>query len=310
MRLSLLTLFLSCILFFSAMLAPAGTCNNAYISEGQFPSAIEGIKTTDQGFISYVWAWGANSSDQGSAMVGLSNDDTGIAINPGFLFSNSDACTGSINGIGLLVQAQTASNGGVFALVSLDSAEGQIDRIQESQSIGQPIPVPALRLADCGTDSFGEYVDYRLSWSQPSSSAWGVSNNSPILAGYSVFYNTNTSGGPVNNGDPTLFDRIGATASGSLPFITNDPDTQDGLIPSTQTECFVRVRKEAGIIYYFALSVLLDGTGAVGTDPQADLSAVETSYVGASSIGGTTDTELFSDDFETGDTSAWSSIIG
>ncbi len=153
-----------------------------------------------------------------------------------------------------------------------------------------------------GTDAFGDYADVTLSWSAPAS-AWALSNVPTVLAGHGVYSITASGGGPIDDGDKSQLTRVEA-APGAVPYITDDSDAADGLLPASQTTCVVRIRP--GESYYFALSLILDGSGAAGGDPQADASAVESTYVGACSGAAGADAAIFSDGFESGDTSAWS----
>ncbi|MCD4748679.1 MAG: hypothetical protein K8R59_04825 [Thermoanaerobaculales bacterium] len=288
-------------------IADAGTCDHAYMAEGQPAPAFDGINNTETGFTSYYWAWGANPSDQGSALALLVDDATGIAVNPGILWANSDSCSGIVEGVGLLVEAQSTSNGGKFAVVALQGVEIEIDYLQAgTQSSAQTIPVPAVTGYDIGTDGFGGYADITLQWSAPSSSAWALSDVTAVHVGYAVYSITAGAGGPVDNGDRSQFIRVEATP-GTAPYINDDSDTADGLLPASQLSCLVRIRQ--GEVYYFALSLIFDGSGAAGGDPQADASAVESTYVGACSAAADFDPVIFADGFESGDTTAWSDTV-
>jgi len=288
-------------------IAYADACNYAYMAEGQPSPAFDGINSTETGFTSYYWAWGVNPSDQGTAPAFLVDDATGIAVNPGVLWANSDSCSGAIEGTALLVEAQTIANGGKFAIVAVQGAEIQIDYLQAgTQSSAQTIPLPAVTGFNTGTDGFGGFTDITLQWSAPSPSTWALSNVGTVHVGYAVYFITSAGGGPVNTGDKGQFTRVGATANDTVPYITDDSgnNTTDGLLPALQTSCLVRIRQ--GNVYYFSLSLIFDGSGAVGGDPQADDSAVESTYVGACSEGADAGSYIFSDGFESGDTSAWS----
>jgi len=283
----------------------AGTCHHAFMVEGMAPPAIDGLNTSETGFVSFLWAWGANASDQGSVSVGLINDGGGIAVNPGFLWANSDNCNGSIGGTALLVERRTTNEGGRFALVVASSSEADIDSVQGAglQSVAEPIPAPVITSVTTGSDGFGNFADVTLVWSVPTT-AWAVSDVSEVLAGYGVWFVTSSSGGPINTGDRSLMTRVGATVNGSAPYITDDPDTSDGLLPASRESCTVRIR--SGEVYFFSLSLIFDGSGASGNDPQADASAVETTNVGAGSAGADEASTIFVDGFETGDSSMWS----
>ncbi len=287
--------------------AHAGTCGHAYLVEGQPPSAFAGI-TTGGSFSSYFWAWGAEAWDQGSWTAPLVTDGSGVAVNPGILWANSDACDGTVAGTGLLVEARTTASGGLFAVVAALGAEVDLDALQGggAQSVAQPLPVPSVTSFVTGSDGDGAYADVGLAWSAPAASAWAVSDVGTVLVGYAVYAVTASGGGPVNTGDRSLFTRVGGTPTAPAPYITDDPDA-DGLLPATQTSCVVRVRE--GELYYFALSVILDGSGAPGGDPQADASAVETANVGACSAAVNADVTIFADGFEGGSTSAWSAAV-
>lgn len=284
----------------------AGTCHHSFIAEGTPPAAFEGINLTETSFTSYVWAWGANTSDQGSLAAGLVDDGTGIAVNPGFLWANSDNCAGEITGIGLLVEAQTAAEGGKVALVAAEGSEVHLDALQAgvTQSVAATIPVPQAVYAGSGTDGFGEYFDYTLAWTPPTT-AWALSDIPDVLAGYAVYVISASGGGPVNTGHKGGFARVEATPTGSAPYITDDTDT-DGLLPASQTSCTVRLRP--GETFFFALALIFDGS-ASSTDPQANPSAVETTVVSACTIPLREDGSLFADGFESGDTSAWSGTV-
>jgi len=288
--------------------APAQTtsCNHAYLVEGSSPAAFDGINTTEPGFTSYAWAWGDNPSDQGTESVGLVDDGTGIAISPGLLWANSDSCSGIIGGTALLVETQTADQGGKLAVVVISGAEAQVDQLQTSdeRSVAQPLPVPVVDGFSTGSDGLGAYTDVVLSWSAPSSTAWQVSDTAPIVAGFALYFITAANGGPVNTGDRSQLTRLG-TGAGTAPYIVDDQDSQDGLLSASQESCTARIRPD-GDTYYFAVSLILDGTGAVAGDPQADPSAVETTYVGASSVGINASDLIFGDGFESSDMSMWS----
>jgi hypothetical protein len=194
--------------------------------------------------------------------------------------------------------------------VVVSGVEAQVDQLQTSgeRSVAQLFPAPVVDGFSSGADGLGAYTDVVLSWSAPSSVAWQVSDTAPVVAGYALYHGTAASGGPVTNGDRDQLTRLGAVA-GSTPYIVDDADTQDGLLNAAQDSCTVRVRPD-GNTYFFAVSLILDGTGAVAGDPQADPSAVETRYVGASSLGVNAFDLVFGDGFESGDTSAWSEAHG
>ena len=286
--------------------AQAGTCHHAYAVEGQAPPVFDGINTTGTGFVSYYWAWGENPSDQGSVSASFVDGGSGLALNNGILWANSDSCSGQIDGTGVLVEAQTASGGGLFALLAIGGAEGNVDALQAGadQCTAQAIPAPAVTGFVLGSDGFGDYADISLGWDPPLEAAWAVSTISPVHAGYGLYYRT---GSPVDNGDKAQFSRAEATPSGSVPYVVDDSDTEDGWLPAMQTQCRVRIRPGDG--HYFALSLIFDGSGAVADDPQADASAVETLYVSASSNGVNASDSIFADGFESGNTSAWSDTL-
>ena len=286
----------------------ADTCDHAYMVEGQSPPAFDGINI-DGTFTSYFWAWGVNTSDQDLWSAPLVNDGSGIAVNGGVLWSNSDNCDGFITGTGLLVENQTSSSGGIFAIVAAQGAEVQIDELQVGgvQSSAQTIPRASITSHTVGSDAGGDYADIGIAWSAPSSSAWALSDIGSVHVGYALYFITSGGGGPINTGDRSQFTRVRAAASDSLPYITNDSDTDDGFLPETQTSCTVRIRP--GDSSYFALSLILDGSGAAGGNPQADVSAVETTYVSSSTTGANFVDWIFGDGFESGGTSAWSSTV-
>jgi hypothetical protein len=283
-------------------MSSAGTCHHAYVVEGQVPPAFAGINTTEVGFTTYYWAWGANPSDQGGESAEVVDDGAGLALNGGILWANNAACSGAITATGVLVEAQTASEGGRYAVLVVE-AEGNVDAIQPAgeQSIAESLPVPAITGVTTGADAYGSYVDFAIAWASPSGAAWALATVTPVLAGYAVYYRMET---PVNSGDKSQFARIDSTP-GATPYITDDPDTADGLLPATHNHCTVRLR--AGEDYFLATALILDGSGAMGTDPQADASAVHTTYVSACSPAASVADVLFADGFETSDTSAWSS---
>lgn len=309
MRSSVLAVFLAAaVLFWPGIAIHAGTCGHAYMVEGQAPPAFDGI-TIDGTFTSYFWAWGANTSDQGLWSAPLVPDGNGIAVNGGVLWSNSSNCNDVITGTGLLVENQTAASGGIFAIVAAQGAEVQIDELQGGsvQSSAQPVPRPSITSYSNGTDAFGDYADIGLGWTAPSSSAWALSDVGTVHVGYAVYFITAGGGGPIDTGDKSQFTRVEATANGTVPYITDDSDTTDGLLPESQTSCVVRIRE--GAIYYFSVSLIFDGSGSAGGDPQADASAVESTYVGQCSVGANADPFIFSDGFESGYTTAWSNAV-
>jgi hypothetical protein len=163
--------------------------------------------------------------------------------------------------------------------------------------------VPSVTSFVTGSDGDGAYADVVLAWSAPAASAWAVSDVGTVLVGYALFAITASAGGPVDTGDRSLFTRVGGTPTAPAPYITDDAD---GLLPAIQTSCVVRVRE--GALYYFALSVIVDGSGAA-SEPQADASAVETANVGACSAAVNADVTIFADGFEGGSTSAWSTAV-
>jgi len=297
-------------LWLMPMICAAGTCHHGYIAEGQLPPAFEGIATTDAGFTVRLWAWGTNPSSSGTAPIGLVDTATGVAISPGFLWASSDACSGELDGVGVLVEAMSADDGGHFALVAVAEAEAQVDRIQETtgSSVATPIPRPRADWLASGTDGYGDYADVLLFWAAPESDAWSLSTAPSVLAGYAVYFNTASTGGPVQTGDTTSFTRVTAAATSSAPHVVDDPDTQDGLLPASAASCVVRIRPSE--VYYFALALIFDGSGAAGGDPQVDASAIQSLYVSASSNPISTEMGIFSDGFESGSTSAWSDVVG
>jgi len=281
--------------------AEGGTCPHAFVAEGQQPPAFAGITPTEPACRAYYWAWGANPSDQGTHLPALTADGSGTAIFPPLLWANSSNCSGVIGATGLLVEAQTAADGGKLAVVALAGAEARVDVVQaaSTQSVAQALPRPTLLGISTGSDGFGAFVDARLAWSAPSSTTWALSDVGAVHAGYGVWVVT---GSPVNTGDRTTFTRVGGTA-GVQAYVINDVDTDDGLLPASQTACIVRVRPVQ--MYYLALSLILDGSDDPG-EPQSDPSAVETNSVSACSARAETVGIIFADGFESGDTSHWS----
>ncbi len=281
--------------------AEGGTCQHAFVAEGQPPSAFAGITPAEPAFRARYWAWGANPSNDGGQDADLTADGSGTAISPPILWANSSNCSGDIGATGLLVEAHTVADGGKLAVVALSGAEVRVDVAQggSTQSVAQTQPRPTLLGIETGTDGYGVFVDVRLSWSAPSPTTWALSDGGAVHAGYGVWVVT---GAPVNTGDRTGFIRVGGIA-GLQAYVTNDADTDDGLLPASQTACIVRVRP--GQMYYLALSLILDGSADPG-EPQSDLSAVETLYVSACSARAETVGIIFADSFESGNTSHWS----
>jgi hypothetical protein len=124
-----------------------------------------------------------------------------------------------------------------------------------------------------------------------------------VHVGYAVYFVT---GSPVNTGVKTSFTRLQASA-GSAPYITNDSNADNGYLPASQQSCTVRIR--SGQVYFFAIALRLDGSGATGGDPDADASAVETTYVSACSASASATGVIFADGFETANTSRWSQTV-
>lgn len=291
----------------AAAAAHAGTCNHAYVAEGQRPPAFDGLHVADTGFVVRYWVWGRHPDVEGSDPSVLFDDGAGVAVSPGILWANSPDCVGAVAGTGILLEEPTASSGGRVALVAVAEAESDLDALQGAglQSVAEPLPVPTVTPAGFGSDAFGGYADYLLSWTGPTT-AWALADVADPLAGYSLWAVPVTAGGPVNTGVRDSFGRVGATP-GAAPYITDDPALGDGLLPASQTSCTVRVH--GGDIWYFALSMLLDGSAAVA-NPEADASAVETAYVGACSPAVAFDPLIFRDGFEDGTTGAWSGVVG
>ena len=283
--------------------AQTGTCHNAYVVEGATPPVFDGINSTSAGVNLAYWAWGENPSDQGTGQASVVDDATGMALNRGILWANSDNCTGQITGTGVLAQSLSTEDGGLFALLAIDGSEGNVDALQAGteQCIAQPIPRPRSSGMVVGTDGYGAYADVYIYWELPPPEAVAVSTQTTLYAGYGVYYRTGT---PVDTGDKTQFIRVDTTASGTVPYILDDPDTSDGWLPATQTNCTVRVRPADD--HYFAVSLIVDGTGATTGDPQIDPSAVETLYVSATSNKINAVEGIFADGFESGNTDAWS----
>ncbi len=287
----------------------AGTCNDAYLAEGQRPPAFDGVHTGDAGLVVRYWVWGRYPDVHGSDPSVLVDDGTGVALSPGILWANSPGCSGTVAGTGVLLEEPSASSGGFVALVAVAGAEGNLDALQGGtlQSAAEPLPTPTVTLTGTGSDGDGAYADYLLSWSPPTS-AVALADVAEPLAGYRVWAITTAAGGPVDTGVRDAFTPLGAAPSPTAPFVTDDSDDPDGLLPRSQTSCHVRVRP--GATWYFALSVLVDGSAAAA-NPAADPGAVETTYVGACSAGvSVVDPLIFEDDFDDGTLNAWSTVVG
>lgn len=291
----------------ASVVAAAGTCHHAYLGEGHLPPAVAGLSSSETGFRAACWGWGAGPTQNGSAGLVLVDSGSGVALS-NLLWSNAAACTGDVTGTAVLLEAQTAGSGGKLAVVAQLGAEVQLDVAQGGalQSVAHTIPAPAVSGLATGSDAFGPFLDVTLAWASPSPETWALSNVPTVHVGYAVYVVTAAGGGPVSTGDRSLFTRVEATA-GSQPYVTDDADTDDGLLPASQTSCHVRIR--AGEVYYLALSLILDGSAATTGDPQTDPSAVETAYVGACSAGASATGVLFADGFETGTTGAWSGTV-
>jgi len=291
------------VVFAPALYAQTGTCHNGYVTEGRTPPVFGGINSSSTGFDVEYWAWGENPSDQGTGQASVVDDGTGLALNSGILWANSDNCTGQISGTGVLVQSLSTVDGGLFALLAIDGSEGNVDALQDGteQCVAQPIPRPTSGGMVVGTDGFGDYADVYLHWDLPPAEASAVSTQTSLYAGNGVYYRTET---PVDTGDKSQFVRVDTTASGTVPYILDDPDTSDGWLPVTQMNCTVRVRPSDD--HYFVVSLIVDGSGATSGDPQIDPSAIETLYVSASSNSINAVEVIFADGFESGDTNAWS----
>jgi hypothetical protein len=249
-----------------------------------------------------LWAWGANSSSADTSPVGLTDDAGDVALSPGFLWANAATCTDPLTGTAVLIESQSLDTGGRYALVVSSQVEGVVDRLQigGEQSVATALPTPVVDGFATGSDDFGPYTDFQFTWPTPTGTAWAVSDVPTVLAGFRLWF---TAGASVLTGDQTQFAPLGTTP-GTAPFVIDDPDADDGLLPATANATTVRVRP--GTATFIALSLLVDGTGATSGDPQADASAVETSVVSAPTEATADGSFLFADGFESGNTTVWS----
>ena len=286
-----------------AAVAYAGTCNHAYVAEGQAPPAFAGVTTAESGFQYTLWGWGAYPTQHGSAGAVLLDAAGGVAV-AGLLWANAGTCTGQVTGTAVMVEATTEASGGKVAVIALDGAEVQLDEVQTAlggaQSLAGTIPPPTVLGLVSGSDEYGAFVDASLAWLAPPATTWALSNLPNVHVGYGVWA---TTGAPVDTGERTAFTRVGGTP-GLAPYVIGDAD---GLLPATAAGCTVRVRPSE--VSYLALSLIFDGSAVVGGDP-ADPSAVETHMVSACSQAvDTTAGIIFADGFESGASSAWSATM-
>lgn len=272
-------------------LPAAGQSCTTTVSEASTPTVFSAIQTTETGFGSYFWEWGAGTMDQDGTSTNFNDEGSSdLAVAPGALWANVSGCSANPTTTGILVWAQTTDSGGKVALtmgsqntgtnVDLDAIQGTL---AGAQSIATTISAITVDSAASGNDG-AAYTDYSVSWSAPSSTLYAVNDlSNDVLAGYAVYYRTD---GPSNTGDPTGWTLLTATASSTDPFITDDGsanDSTDGYLPVSQTTATIRTRGSS--TYWFALALRFDGTGAGGTDREADASTVEAGVVGPSSAG-------------------------
>ncbi len=116
-----------------------------------------------------------------------------------------------------------------MALVAVQGAEIHLDIVQAgvTQSVAELIPEPQTIYVGAGSDGFGEYIDYGLSWAPPTG-AWALSNISDVLAGYAVYLITASGGGPVDTGDKGGFTEWGQLRRMRRPTLPMTPMSTTG----------------------------------------------------------------------------------
>jgi len=298
----------------AALILTAGNlraqCGSALIGEKAQPAAIQGL-----GSEATLRAWAAGSAGTASISDPCSAGAcTALEASPlceasgdcialtGIEWLNGSCTTAGFlpSAVVILAEATTSSDGGRWAAVHIDQNAGDanfdLDAAQDRICSGCSSEGAALIGAgqSIGADLLsqaGAVVNLSLSWSPPTSEAEALNESgTSIVRGYSLWYARAAEGSePPMDGSPAGWTRSADLDSGQTGGYSTDTMAEIEIDLGTGTDPV-----------WVAIGLVYDGSG----DPGSDSNSVDSSVISRASLGYLMD--LFSDGFETGDTTMWS----
>lgn len=285
-------------------------CGSTVIGEKTQPAAIQGM-----GSEATLRAWAAGSAGTAS----ISDPCTGngcAALDASPLCEASGDCialsgiewlNGSCTTAGflpaasiVLAEATTSSDGGRWAAVELDHNAGDanfdLDAAQDRicsgcSSEASPLIGAGQRIGVSQAGQSGNVITLDLAWTAPDTAAEALSDASlSLVKAYSIWYRRVAEGSlPPMDGSPAGWTRaadVDATQSGGY---STDTAAQIEIDLGTSSD-----------FLWVAVGLVFDGSG----DPGTDANSISSSVISRPSL--VYPMDLFSDGFETGDTTMWS----
>ena len=293
----------------------ASQCGSALLLEVASPAVFDGFDPGRE-MAGHYWEVGAGGANR--------ND---LGCQSGCTFAFGAACAGSgdcvaLTGVSWLnatcgvaghrphrtafVAEQTSvDSGGLWAAINLDrnTSDSNTDLDAKAASVcGGCASVASPILGGTGYPNVaspslsGAHLTATMSWTAPAAAAQALSNGSNLLTSYTVLFKVHSGSPPPMTGD-----RSGWS---STPDLEADGAATGG--HSTNTTASIDVVLPTGSWFVtFAVGLNFDGTGNATADPNTRPSKYLSDQSDAIQV--TVDSAIFSDGFESGNTSAWSS---
>lgn len=293
----------------------AAQCGSALLLEVASPAVFDGFDPGRQ-MAGHYWEVGAGGANR--------ND---LGCQGGCTFVSGAACAGSGDCVALtgvlwlnatcgvaghrpqrtaFVAEQTSvDSGGLWAAINLDrnatDANTDLDA-KAATACGSCASVASPILGGTGYPQVssptisGAHLTAMLSWSVPATAAQALSNGAILLKSYTLLYKVHAGTPPAMTGD----------RSGWIQTPDIEPDGAANGGHSTNATASVGVTLPVGSWFVtFAVGLNFDGTG----NPTADSNTRPSKFLSDQSdpIQATVNSSIFSDGFETGNTSQWSS---
>lgn len=293
----------------------AAQCGSALLVEVAPPAAFDGF---DPGVpvAAHYWEVGAGGANR--------ND---LGCQSGCTFATGAACLGAADCLALtgvmwlnancsiaghlpqrtafVAEQTTVDAGGVWAAINLDrnatDANTDLDA-KAATACGSCASVASPILGGTGYPQVssptisGAHLTAMLSWSVPATAAQALSNGAILLKSYTLLYKVHAGTPPAMTGD----------RSGWIQTPDIEPDGAANGGHSTNATASVGVTLPVGSWFVtFVVGLNFDGTG----NPTVDSNTRPSKFLSDQSdpIQATVNSSIFSDGFETGNTSQWSS---
>ncbi len=295
--------------------AQAAQCGSALLIEIASPAVFDGFDPRRQ-MAGHYWEVGAGAANRNE-----------LGCQSGCTFASGAACAGSGDCVALtgvlwlnatcgvaghrpqrtafIAEQTSVDSGGLWAAINLDrnatDANTDLD-VKAATACGSCASVASPILGGTGYPQVsiptisGAHLTATLSWSVPATAAQALSNGANLLKSYTLLYKVHAGAPPAMTGD-----RAGWIQTSDI-----EPDGAANGGHSTNATASVDVNLPVGSWFVtFAVGLNFDGTG----NPTADSNTRPSKFLSDQSdpIQATVNSSIFSDGFETGNTSQWSS---